>query len=310
MTLRHLDLFSGIGGFALSARWARGYETIGFCEVDPWCRRVLAKHWPGVPIHEDIHTLRGGDYDADIVTGGFPCQPFSSAGSRRGEDDHRHLWPQMARIIAEVRPAWIIGENVPHLDGLGLAGVLSDLEGLSYAVWPIEIPACAVGAPHERNRLWIVAHADHRPLRQKYPLQPGRYTVDSRGENGLADPHGDRLQQPKGVDLKSRRRTRDGRQACLAYDHGFGGDGSGRERSRAEPPLSGPDGALQVGQWPTWRNEPQHEWEPARLIKPEVGRNSYGVPHRVDRLRGLGNAIVPQVAAVLLRFIREIKEES
>lgn len=154
----HLDLFSGIGGFALAAKWT-GFETVGFCEIDPACRRVLEKHWPGVPKHEDVRELNGSTYrGVDLLTGGFPCQPFSTAGLQRGASDRRHLWPDMLRIVREARPRWVLCENVVGFIRLGLDAVLSDLEAEGYACWPTVVPASAVGAPHERKRVWIAAH--------------------------------------------------------------------------------------------------------------------------------------------------------
>jgi hypothetical protein len=149
----HLDLFSGIGGFSLASGWAN-YTTIGFCEVDPFCRRVLAKHWPGVPIHGDIRTLTGeivsgwaGGRPVDLITGGFPCQPVSVAGKRMGKEDDRYLWPEMLRVIAGIRPHRVLGENVAGIVTMGLDAVLSDLESLGYTCRPVVIPAAAVGAP-------------------------------------------------------------------------------------------------------------------------------------------------------------------
>ncbi len=160
----HVDLFSGVAGFALASSWM-GWQTTGFCEIDPYCRRVLARHWPEVPIHDDIRTLtadivRGwtGGRPVDVVTGGFPCQPWSVAGKQLGADDPRHLWPEMARVIAEVRPRWVVAENTPGIVKLGLDDVLSDLESLGYACGTVVVPACAVSALHRRDRLWIVAH--------------------------------------------------------------------------------------------------------------------------------------------------------
>jgi DNA (cytosine-5)-methyltransferase 1 len=153
----HLDLFSGIGGFALAAGWA-GFETVGFCDNEPYAQAVLKKHWPDVPIHGDIKALDGTAYrGVTLLTGGFPCQPFSNAGKRRGKDDDRYLWPQMLRVIQEARPAWIVGENVVGIIGLALDQVCSDLEACGYEVEPIIIPACGVDAPHRRNRVWVVA---------------------------------------------------------------------------------------------------------------------------------------------------------
>jgi DNA (cytosine-5)-methyltransferase 1 len=157
--MKHLDLFSGIGGFALAARWA-GIETVAFCEIDDFCRRVLQKNFAGIPIHKDIKTLNGEDYAGiDIITGGYPCQPFSSAGKRKGEDDPRHLWPEMRRIIEQSRPNWVICENVAGHITNGLDTVLDDMAKKGYETRQYVIPALAVGAPHRRDRVWIVAHS-------------------------------------------------------------------------------------------------------------------------------------------------------
>ncbi len=157
--MRVLDLFSGIGGFSLGLERA-GMRTVAFCEIDPYCRRVLAKHWPGTPIYEDIRSFSVNRRFSDVVCGGFPCQPYSSAARGRNKVDGG-LWPEMVRVISECRPSWVICENVIGLDRLALRQVVADLEGLGYEVAPpFELPACAVGHDHKRSRLWIVGHAD------------------------------------------------------------------------------------------------------------------------------------------------------
>lgn len=163
-----LDLFSGIGGFALGLERA-GFRTTAFCEIEPHCRAVLRKHWPETPIYDDVRTLTASalsrdGIEVDVICGGFPCQPWSLAGQRKGRDDDRDLWPEMLRIIGDCQPRWVIGENVPGLDDkrfMALDGVLSDLENAGYEARPFEIPACAVDAPHKRSRLFIVANAKH-----------------------------------------------------------------------------------------------------------------------------------------------------
>ena len=157
----HLDLFSGIGGFALAAKW-NGYRTVGFCDNEPYAQAVLKKHWPEVPCHKDIREVRGELYaGVTLLTGGFPCQPFSVAmqSQRKGKEDVRYLWPEMLRVIQEARPTWIIGENVVGIVNLALDQVCADLEGEGYEVEPIIIPACSVGANHKRDRVWIVANS-------------------------------------------------------------------------------------------------------------------------------------------------------
>lgn len=166
MSLRVLDLFSGIGSFSLGLERA-GMRTVAFCEIEPFCRRVLAKHWPDVTCYEDVRELtaarlRAEGIECDVICGGFPCQPFSSAsaGKRSGKADDRYLWPHMLRLVDECRPDWVIGENVTDLDGMALEQVVSDLEACGYEVATFEIPACAVGHDHRRSRIWICGHSN------------------------------------------------------------------------------------------------------------------------------------------------------
>jgi DNA (cytosine-5)-methyltransferase 1 len=256
----HLDLFSGIGGFALAAKW-NGYRTVGFCDNEPYAQAVLKKHWPEVPCHKDIREVRGELYaGVTLLTGGFPCQPFSVAGKQRGKDDNRYLWPEMRRVIREARPAWIIGENVAGIVNLALDQVCADLEAEGYEVEPIIIPACAVDAPHRRDRVWIVAHA-------------------KGGERG-------------GIQDKSRTQ---GTQ---------GGDQLPRDTSG----LSGKLCAEDAGQ--SFRDSRDNSRGVATwLAEPNVGRVANGVSNRSHRLKGLGNAIVPQVAAEIIRNINIIMEQ-
>jgi DNA (cytosine-5)-methyltransferase 1 len=163
--MTHLSLFSGIGGLDLAAEMA-GFETVGQCEWADYQTKVLEKHWPDVPRWKDIRTLtyesfnqRTGLRTVDVISGGFPCQPFSLAGKRAGKGDDRYLWPEMLRVIRELRPAWVIGENVPGIINLALDTVLSDLENEGYAAQAFVIPACGVDAPHRRDRVAIVAHS-------------------------------------------------------------------------------------------------------------------------------------------------------
>lgn len=161
--MKVLDLFSGIGGFSLGLERA-GMETIAFCEIESFCRQILNKHWPDVPIHEDIRSLDGEQYrgTVDVVCGGFPCQPYSTAGKRMGEKDDRALWPEMLRVIRECEPNWVIGENVAGFINMGLDNVLSDLESVGYSARTFIIPACAVERDHRRQRVWILANSMQR----------------------------------------------------------------------------------------------------------------------------------------------------
>ena len=163
--LTHLSLFSGIGGLDIAAEMA-GIETVGQCEYADYPYAILQQHWPTVPKWRDIRTLTGDDFyrrtglrTVDIISGGFPCQPFSQAGKRRGKEDDRYLWPEMLRVIRELKPTWVVGENVPGIVSLALDTVLSDLEAEGYEVQTFVIPACGVDAPHRRDRVAILAHA-------------------------------------------------------------------------------------------------------------------------------------------------------
>lgn len=158
-----LSLFSGIGGIDLACEWA-GIKTVAFCEREPFCQKVLRKHWPDVPIYDDVKTLTRARFEADgvgtirLIHGGWPCQPFSIAGERRGKEDDRHLWPEVKRLLQDIKPKWFVGENVAGHITLGLDEVLSDLESEGYTWETFVIPAIAVNAPHRRDRVFIVGH--------------------------------------------------------------------------------------------------------------------------------------------------------
>ncbi len=197
--LTHLSLFSGIGGLDLAAE-AAGFVTVGQCEWADYPTKVLEKHWPDVPRWRDIRTLtkesfyeRTGLSTVDIVSGGFPCQPFSLAGKRRGKDDDRYLWPEMLRVIRELRPSWVLGENVPGIVNLALDQVLADLEAEGYESQTFLVPACGVDAPHKRFRCAILAHAyEHgeRALRWDWEFQ------DASAHGGSRDDHRRRTPEP------------------------------------------------------------------------------------------------------------------
>lgn len=168
--ITHLSLFSGIGGLDLAAEWA-GIQTVGQCEWADYPTKVLEKHWPDVPRWKDIRTLtkesfydRTGRRTVDIISGGFPCQPFSVAGKQRGKEDDRYLWPEMVRVIQELRPTWIVGENVAGIVKMELPDILSELEACGYRTRAFLIPACAVGARHRRYRVAIMGYAEHNGL--------------------------------------------------------------------------------------------------------------------------------------------------
>lgn len=188
--LTHLSLFSGIGGLELAAEMA-GFSTVGQCEWADYPTKVLEKHWPDVPRWRDIRTLTGESFyektgirTVDVISGGFPCQPFSVAGKRKGREDDRYLWPEMLRVISELRPAWVVGENVAGIVNMALDQVYADLENEGYTVQAFIIPACAVDAPHRRDRCVIVAYCNNRQrITEDETIQAGRTPVGYGGED-------------------------------------------------------------------------------------------------------------------------------
>lgn len=180
--MTHASLFSGIGGFDLAAEWA-GWTNAFNCEIDPFCRKILKYHFPDAEQYGDIRTTDFAVWRdrIDVLTGGFPCQPFSLAGKRKGTEDDRYLWPEMLRVIRAVRPRWVVGENVFGIvnwsEGMVLDTVCSDLEAAGYEVQPYIIPACGVGAPHRRDRCWFVAHRTDAGVETMREGQDGFHVV-------------------------------------------------------------------------------------------------------------------------------------
>lgn len=259
-----LDLFSGIGGFSLGLE-AVGFQTTQFCEIDPYCQKVLKKHWPEVPCHDDIKTYSPILGSAELVCGGYPCQPFSAAGKRQGEADERHLWPEMLRIIRSVRPRWVVAENVAGHIELGFDEVAASLAAEGFTIWTFIIPACAVDAQHRRDRVWIVANAKCS-RRQQMRINPAGQslpeTVGKESSFGIGSGGAD-VADPESITVRP--------GLCTNEPTRFGwrrpGDSSGAREG-----------------WP---------------VEPELGRVAHGVSNRMDRLRGLGNAVVPQIAQII-----------
>jgi DNA (cytosine-5)-methyltransferase 1 len=362
--MRVLDLFSGIGGFSLAAHWA-GMQTAAFCEIEPFCQKVLKKNFPGVPIYDDVRAITkeqlekdgviDGDGTIELVCGGFPCQPFSVAGKQRGKEDDRHLWPEMLRIIKELRPTWVVGENVVGLIRLALDDVIADLENEGYTVRTFVIPASAVGAPHKRDRVWIVAHTtssqrqsgaeESRALRKmfangrKHDHADGpsetrdgfelAYTDSERCNNGSNYRQGRQIHSNKKRDVTATSEIGEGlqseswsdgevvadtdstgQQKCnvtpITKGTGFGTRGVNQRRGDRFPQsrLGGDANGFPAGmdghRWPAGLGQEQHEWEPPRVAT--------GIKHRKDRLKALGNAIVPQVAYQILKSIMEVEQ--
>jgi DNA (cytosine-5)-methyltransferase 1 len=178
LILKVLDLFSGIGGFSLALESTGHFETIAFVEKDEFCQKVLAKNFKGIPIEGDIRNVKGNRYQADVITGGFPCQPFSVAGKRKGTDDDRYLWDETIRVIRECKPKWFIGENVEGIiniqDGMVLRQVQNDLEEEGFEVRCLIIPASSKGAWHQRKRVWILANSNSGVRGRGRAVEQGR----------------------------------------------------------------------------------------------------------------------------------------
>lgn len=306
MSLTVGSLFSGIGGLDLGLERA-GMTVRWNSEIDPYCCRVLSKHWPDVPNHGDITTIDWSTVEpVDVICGGYPCQPFSLAGVRRGEDDPRHLWPHFADALRLLRPRFALLENVPGHLSLGFGRVLGDLAELGYdADWDC-IPAAAVGAPHLRYRVFIVAHAQRVELREQ-PVAIARgerpaVVGDDGSARTLADPdsrglawHAQTERRGREVHPDEQRLTDTQRRGTTVADpDGLAGSTTGPREQQAGS-AGGQDAITRtVGRR---SSRPREAWAP----EPDVGRVADGVPARVDRLRALGNAVVPQVAEFIGR---------
>jgi len=322
------ELFAGIGGFSLGLERA-GMTCKWQVEIDPYATAVLKKQWPEVPKHEDVRTFPPqGEWGVDLICGGFPCQDISVAGKGAGLAGARSgLWYEYARIIGELRPRYVIVENVAALLARGMGTVLGDLSTLGYdAEWHV-IPASAVGAPHRRERVWIVAHAHGRQVHWLRADAGDGGTIPAEGEQqvfrrsdggenvadsiGLADAmRGNSSPCEKGVagrdcnagGSQCNRGTRcagqAGQSACdVAHANEPGLEGRDRSSDvelHGGPGQVRPTGACRVQGW-----DGNGWWS----VEPDVGRVAHGVPARVDRLRCLGNAVVPQVVEVIGRAI-------
>ncbi len=394
----HIDLFSGIGGFALAARWS-GIRTVAFCEIDPFCQKVLRKNFgKDIFIHDDIKTFTnaessgfnsiGGtlsekwEWQPDchnsfrpfLLTGGFPCQPFSCAGQRKGTGDDRHLWPHMLRVIQEFHPRWIIAENVggivniknmeqqdsktdmedETLDGgedcgttSVLISILNDLEAIGYSVQIFIIPACSLNAPHRRDRVWIVANSNRTgsgtptsgtdrnrtEIGEEQQLPQSEYSRQDCHATDTRCKHG----KSGGNDTMESCATK--RSSCKSYPERCGEnvtdtESKGRElrksasnnRKKLQEGIFGCDnsdacnscgkglegGIIKDRSNNTMPNRGEN-WEQNWFeVATRLCRVDDGLPtklHRVNRLKSLGNAIVPQVAFELMKAIIEVDNE-
>tara|TARA_B110000285_G_scaffold219083_1_gene269294 strand:- start:2 stop:874 length:873 start_codon:yes stop_codon:yes gene_type:complete len=287
--MRHASLFSGIGGFDLAAQWM-GWENVFHCEYDPFCQKVLNHHFPNSKLYKDVRTFDATDYAGriDILTGGFPCQPFSAAGKRLGTEDERHLWPAMLRIIREVKPSYVVGENVRGLlnwsGGLVFEEVCADLEAEGYEVTPYLLPACGKNAPHRRDRIWFVAYSNECDDRRT----PRQNESESRKER-----------------IQERNEVRKFSKSGEVF-----GDASDTESFRRKDALE--DRELEGGRFrerdkpPTWDSFPS---------QPPICGGDDGLPKELDSItfpkwrnesvKAYGNAIVPSVAHEIFKAIQK-----
>ena len=313
----HFSLFSGIGGFDLASEWM-GWRNMLSCEINSFCNKILQYYWPNAYHHEDIHTLSyevinenlstryGTNWRSDdiILTGGFPCQPYSAAGKRLGKEDDRHLWPQMLRIIREVQPTWVVGENVFGLinwnKGLVFDEVQSDLEAEGYEVQPYVLPAASVGAPHRRDRVWFVAHSDKCSKRSsrksssfkkdksKDDDEQSKWREQAKQYNGCSSI----LQYASDTDSTNNKTQPQkrilGQKNKIQKTRGFI---NGDTRTQwhdfpSQPPICGGDDGLPTEldgiTFSKWRNE---------------------------SIKGFGNAIVPQVALQIFKAIQQWEDQ-
>ena len=315
--LKHLDLFSGIGGFSLGLENAGLVKTVAFCDFDKYCQQVLQKNFPGVPVYGDVKELNydklkaDGINKIDIITGGYPCQPFSVAGRKKGEEDPRHVWPEMFRLIRELKPSWVIGENVGNHVKLGLDSVLSDLESEGYSARTFSISASSIGANHKRERVWIVAHSERlgREPWSEEPREPKNEESSNQSDHcgegctecksclHVADTGKQSEPHISNSGSNNQIVEHEGEETGVVDRESSGENVADANSSRLEEqwrPVTTQeeDEASQCGSW----------WS----VEPDVGRVAHGVPNRVDRLKALGNSIVPQIPFLIGLTIRKI----
>ena len=330
--LRHFDVCSGIGGFSLGFRWAALSEPVAFCEIDPYCQKVLAKNFPNIPIFNDVKELVNDRPestrtipDHDILTSGYPCQPFSVAGQRRGEEDERNIWRFVFEIVKRKHPTWCVFENVYGHIAMGLDQVLHDMESEGYSTQTFVVPACSLNAPHKRDRLWIVGNSEHDGSLASKIRRGNQETSKgaSQGQNQAEQSSGTSRRKDNGTlaDTESEGlQGLDKRSPTISTERDeitdIGTKGS-RDKDVANSKCMGRESRTSVRE-ELARKESHGKFnnrstngsaqERARSwwdVEPNVGRVAYGIPSRVDRLRGLGNAIVPQIAMQIGLSIKE-----
>lgn len=302
--MKHLDLFSGEGGFALAAHWM-GWKTMAWCEWDKFCQQILEFYFPEAEGFGDIDKSDFTKYEnkIDILTGGFPCQPFSNAGNRLGTQDPRHKWPRMLEVIGQVRPRWVVGENVRGLiswsKGMVFDKVQADLEAIGYEILPFLLPACAINAPHRRDRIWFVAHRNEPSA--KYEISTGGHLPTG---NDAPDPSTERLEGAARSILPERGEGLTGEDNGNASNsNGLGQPG--KEYGQTKPGLITEDSSTNY-----WENFPTQS---------PICSGDDGFPPKLDgitfpkwrneSIKAHGNAIVPQVALQIFKAIEQYETQ-
>lgn len=332
--MTHGSLFSGIGGFELAARWC-GFTNVFSCEIEPFNRRVLHHHFPESEMHDDIKEMDATQYNGrvDIISGGFPCQPYSVAGKRLGKEDERHLWPEMLRIIREVAPTYVVGENVFGLvnwsTGMVFEEVCIDLETEGYDVQPFILPAAGVGAPHRRDRVWFVAHSNNKERdgrsgaseRERQAAKQGRdgiqRTAARFSEVGVATNTNDRR---AGREVPARRDEFTGGTESNATNTqrarlDFGTKPGSLGESQAQARERATNATETIGE--EWRASKSKKWDDFPTQPPVCGGDD-GLPAELDgitfpkwranSIKAYGNAIVPQVAYQIFDTIKQMNQ--
>jgi DNA (cytosine-5)-methyltransferase 1 len=308
MTLRLLSLCSGIGMIDYVWSIILGQEIAGQVEINPYCQALLTERWPTIPKMRDLKEMTDDDPfgTVDVVAGGIPCQPFSGAGKRRGTDDDRHLWPSAFAIVQRRKPTWVLIENVARFVTMALDLVQADLESEGYQSRAYVLPACAIGAPHTRERVFILAHTTSCRLEvsqtaTQFPIQSG--SPSARMAHSYGNRQWDGTNQSQHTQCKGTTNTcTNGTQGTLAQSNcqrcseNTASSGNGLSQSRVGRELDGLTDWMDSAQWPALPGEPQHVWEPSRTIARKV-------PHHDARLEALGNTIVPQQIYPFLQFI-------
>ena len=352
--MKLLDLFSGIGGFSLGMEATERIKTVAFCEIDSFCTKVLNKNWPTVPVYNDIKELTyeklktDGIKSIDILTGGYPCQPFSIAGLKKGEKDPRHLWPEMFRLIKECRPTWVIGENVSGHIKLGLDTVQQDLESEGYTLRTFSISAASIGANHQRERIWTVAYSqrncdfnkeqrvngeekkisrEHREDNSTTGQSSRTSTARTQSDSHVVNSDSIRsLQHTETTKETSRRGTETSSMSTsdVANTNEWKNNTRNESKPREEEQFkfspnsssergvvanTNGEGSQRYGSEYELRKsqeERKTSWSRWWDIEPNVGRVAHGIPKRVDRLKGLGNSLIPQIPYYLGTVILEV----